>query len=95
MIFFPADKNALPGNEIELSRMSGVHDPDKVKELLYKVSAHGKDPQALEKLAGFRKLENGSSCSSGGGFNPFSCMFGTLKTIAGAAAIKISELRKK
>ena len=88
MIFFPADKNALPGNEIELSRMSGVHDPDKVKELLYKVSAHGKDPDALVKLAGFRNLENGGSCSSGGAFNPFSCMFGTMqKIVLGAKSL--------
>ena len=81
MIFFPANKNALPGNELILSRMSGVHDPEKIKELLYKVSAHGKDPDALTKLAGFRKLENGGSCSSGGGFNPFSCMFSTVQKI--------------
>ena len=95
MIFFPADKNALPGNEIELSRMSGVHDPDKVKELLYKVSAHGKDPDALVKLAGFRKLENASSCSSGGTFNPFSCMFGTMQKIVLVAKSLGAKLTSK
>jgi len=88
MIFFPADKNALPGNEIILSRMSGVHDPEKIKELLYKVSAHGKDPDALQKLAGFRKLENGGSCGTGG-FNPFSCMFSTVqKIVLGAKSLQ-------
>ena len=81
MIFFPADRNALPGNEIELSRMSGVPDVEKIKELLYRVSAHGKDPDALAKLEGFRSLESSDSCSSGGIFNPFSCMIGTLKKI--------------
>ena len=89
MIFFPANKNALPGNEIILSRMSGVHNPEKIKELLYKVSAHGKDPDALKKLAGFRQLENGSSCGTGGGFNPFSCMFSTVqKIVLGAKSLR-------
>jgi len=81
MIFFPADRNALPGNEIILSRMAGVPEAGVIKELLYRVSAHGKDPDALAKLEGFRSLENGESCSSGGFFNPFSCMKNTLTKI--------------
>ena len=81
MIFFPADRNALPGNEIILSRMAGVPEAGVIKELLYRVSAHGKDPDALAKLEGFRSLENGESCSSGGFFNPFSCMKSTLTKI--------------
>ena len=86
MIFFPANKNALPGKEIILSRMSGVHEPEKIKELLYKVSAHGKDPDALAKLQGFRRLENGGSCSSAsGGINPMACMFNTMRSIVSTA----------
>ena len=81
MIFFPADSKALPGDEIILSRMTGVPQAGAIKELLYRVSAHGKDPDALAKLKGFRSLENGESCSSGGGFNPFTCMGNTLRKI--------------